>query len=317
MTRVLQIMALIAVMAFPVIAQSGRLSSDDQKEFDKAYTKWVNDTRKNDRDDIARDVHRMQEIMARNNIPANVPYDQIASTGNGFQGRSYQSRLSPQDQKEFDKYYTKWVNDTRKNDRDDVERDVRHMQDIMARNNIPVGVPYDQVASSGYASNPQYGQQPAYPQSAYPQNGQYQSRLTPEDQRDFDRYYSQWVDDSRRNDRDNADRDMQHMRDIMSRANIPLDVPVGQIATPGTALPNGYNESYSGRGAYAGQNPLSPDDQHEFDKAYSKWIKDSEKNDHDDVARDAGKMQEIMARYNIPTNVPYDQIASPNAGYRH
>ena len=33
-----------------------------------------------------------------------------------------QNRLSPEDQREFDKYYTKWVNDTRKNDRDDIAK---------------------------------------------------------------------------------------------------------------------------------------------------------------------------------------------------
>src|SRR5216683_2223159 len=64
-----------------------------------------------------------------------------------------QSRLSPEDQREFDKYYTKWVNDTRKSDRDDIAKDVRHMQEIMARKNIPANVPFDQIASTGYAGN--------------------------------------------------------------------------------------------------------------------------------------------------------------------
>ena len=36
-----------------------------------------------DRDDIDKDVRRMQDIMAQNNIPANVPYDQIASPDAG------------------------------------------------------------------------------------------------------------------------------------------------------------------------------------------------------------------------------------------
>ena len=316
MRRLLQIAALVAVFAVPAFCQSGRLSPDDQHDFDKAYTKWVNDTRKNDRDDIAKDVRRMQEIMARNNIPANVPYEQVASTGNRYQGPSYQSQLSPQDQQEFDKYYTKWVNDTRKNDRDDVDRDVRKMQEIMARNNIPADVPFDQVASTGSAPA-RYENNAPYSQNApYPQNGG--ARLSPEDQRDFDRYYSQWVDDSRRNDRDDAARDMQHMRDIMARNNIPPNVPFEQIATV-NRNPNTYNNNAYPRGGYFGngQNRLSPDDQHEFDKAYSKWVKDSRKNDRDDIDKDARKMQDIMARYNIPSDVPYDQIASPNAQYEH
>ncbi len=35
----------------------------------------------------------------------------------------------------------------RKNDRDDIDKDVRHMQDIMARYSIPASIPFDQIAS--------------------------------------------------------------------------------------------------------------------------------------------------------------------------
>jgi hypothetical protein len=48
--------------------QAGRLSPDDQGEFDKHPTKWVNDTRKNDRDGIAKDVKHMRELTGRNGI---------------------------------------------------------------------------------------------------------------------------------------------------------------------------------------------------------------------------------------------------------
>src|SRR5262249_47893079 len=132
-------------------APRGRLTPDDQREFDKAYDRWVNDSRKNDRDDVDRDVRRMQDIMARNNIPPSVPYNQIATTGynDGDQGYA-PSRLSPDDQHEFDKVYEKWEKDVRKHDRDDIRKDERRMQDIMARYNIPRDVPYDQVASPEY-----------------------------------------------------------------------------------------------------------------------------------------------------------------------
>ena len=60
-------------------AWQGRLSADDQREFDKQYANWLEDTRRNDRDDIDKDARRVQDIIARNNVPANVPYDQIAS----------------------------------------------------------------------------------------------------------------------------------------------------------------------------------------------------------------------------------------------
>jgi hypothetical protein len=213
---------------------------------------------------------------------------------------------------EFDKAYSKWQNDSRTNDRDDVDRDVRRMQDIMARNNIPPDVPYDQIASSGYGQDNRY-QDNRY-NGAYQQNAPYgsnQGRLSPEDQREFDGVYNKWMSDRRKNDRDDIDKDVRRMQDIMARNNIPPDVPFDQIASTGYSQQDRYPGSYQG---YA-QSRLSADDQHEFDKAYEKWEKDSRKHDHDDVRRDERKMQDIMARYNIPRDVPYNQIASPD--YRH
>ena len=82
MNRVLAVLILLTALGVPSFAQyTGRLSADDQKEFDKYYKKWVDDTRRNDRDDIASDVRHMQDIMVRNQIPSDVPFDRIASTG--------------------------------------------------------------------------------------------------------------------------------------------------------------------------------------------------------------------------------------------
>ena len=229
MTRVLQLMALIAALALPAFCQYVRLSPDDQREFDKAYNKYVNHSRKNDRDDIDRDVRKMQDIMARNNIPPNVPYEQIASSGYTQQGRyngayqqnapyeANQGRLSPDDQREFDKAYDRWVNDSRKNDRDDVDRDVRRMQDIMGRNNIPPSVPYNQIATTGYNDGDQ---------------GYAPSRLSPDDQHEFDKAYEKWEKDVRKHDRDDIRKDERRMQDIMARYNIPRDVPYDQVASP-------------------------------------------------------------------------------------
>src|SRR2546430_14899697 len=106
MKKFLATLTLLFAFTLPGFAQGQvRLSAEDQKKFDKHYSNWVNDTRKNDRDDIAKDVHEMQEIMAKNNIPANVPYDQIASTESG--ARVYQNLLSGGDEREHDKHYTK------------------------------------------------------------------------------------------------------------------------------------------------------------------------------------------------------------------
>jgi hypothetical protein len=305
MNKTLGTLALLVAIAMPAFAQQGRLSPDDQREFDKHYTKWVNDTRKNDRDDIGKDVKHMQEIMGRYGIPSNVPYEQIASTGSAYPTRSYQSRLSAHDQSEFDKNYTKWINDTRKNDRDDIAKDAAHMQDIMARNNIPVDVPFDQVASTGSAAG-------GYPASSYPSQG----RLSPDDQREFDKNYSRWIDDTRNNDRDDIAKDAARLQEIMARNNIPANVPFDQIASNG-AYPNRGGNYPNGAYSSYGQTRLSPDDQRDFDKYYSRWIDDTRKGDRDDVDKDMRHMQEIMARYNIPSSIPFDQIASPGAARRY
>ncbi len=305
MNKLVGTLALLVAIAMPAFAhQPGRLSPDDQREFDKYYSKWVNDTRKNDRDDIAKDVKHMQEIMGRNGIPSNVPYAQIASTGNEYSAGTYQGRLSAHAQSEFDKNYTKWINDTRKNDRDDIAKDVAHMQEIMTRNNIPADVPFDQIASTGAGNG--------YSASTY------QGRLSPDDQREFDKNYSRWVDDMRSNDRDDINKDAARMQEIMARNNIPANVPFDQIASNGAYPNRGYSGGNYSNGAYSSNAPsrLSADDQREFDKYYSKWLEDMRSNDRDDIDKDVRHMQDIMARYNIPASIPFDQVASPDAARR-
>jgi len=242
MKKLLGIFVLLAAFTLPALAQwQGRLSADDQKEFDKAYAKWVNDSRKNDRDDIDKDVRRMQEIMARYNIPPDVPFDRIASraypnsSSTSYPSAGYQSyagRLSPEDQREFDKYYSRWMEDTRKGDRDDIQSDVTHMQEIMARYSIPTDVPFDRIATAGYGSSDYAGESRSYHRSYEP----WQGRLSAEDQHKFDKAYAEWVEDTRKHDKDDIPKDMRKMQDIMARYNIPPDVPFDAIASPNAAL---------------------------------------------------------------------------------
>jgi hypothetical protein len=216
----------------------------------------------------------------------------------------WQGRLSRDDQKEFDKAYAKWVNDTRKNDRDDLDKDVRRMQEIMARYSIPSDVPFDRIASGAYQNAPVN----SYPSAGYQS---YAGRLSPEDQHEFDRYYSRWMEDTRKGDRDDIQSDVTHMQEIMARYSIPTDVPFDRIATVTYGSSSDYAGGYRSYDRWHGR--LSPDDQHEFDKAYAEWVEDTRKHDRDDIPKDTRKMQDIMARYNIPADVPFDAIASPNA----
>ncbi len=61
---------------------------------------------------------------------------------------------------------------------------------------------------------------------------------------------------------------------------------------------------------------LSAKDQAEFDHYYREWLEAKHKKHVGDIDKNARKMQDIMARYNIPANVPFDRIASPNEAYR-
>ena len=223
------------------------------------------------------------------------------------QAQGWHRVLSASDQSQFDKYYSKWVDATRKNDQEDISENARKMQEIMARYNIPASASYDQVASMGGASA--YPAQ-ANPNAAYP--AAYAQRLSPDDQKEFDKAYSKWVDSTRKNDQDDINESARKMQEIMARYNIPSTVQFAQVASGGNtaAYPNP---------AYApvaqGQR-LSSSDQHEFDEAYKKWLKARHKKDPDDIEKSARRMQDIMARYNIPANVPYDQIASADASYK-
>lgn len=223
------------------------------------------------------------------------------------QSQGWHRVLSASDQSQFDKYYSKWVDATRKNDQDDISENARKMQEIMARYNIPSTVSYDQVASMGGTSG--YPQQ-AYPNATYP--AAYAQRLSPDDQKDFDKAYSKWVDSTRKNDQDDINESARKMQEIMARYNIPSTVQFAQVASGGNAA--AYpNPAYA---PVAQGQRLSSSDQHEFDEAYKKWMKARHKKDPDDIEKSARRMQDIMARYNIPANVPYDTIASPGASYK-
>jgi hypothetical protein len=128
----------------------GRLSSEDQQRFDSYYSRWLEYRRTNNRDQATSMEKRMREVMSRNNIPPDVPFDAVASSGDR-EGRDHdrreRSRLSPDDQQRFDSYYSRWLEYRRTNNRDEAESMEKRMRDVMSRNNIPPDVPFDEVAS--------------------------------------------------------------------------------------------------------------------------------------------------------------------------
>jgi hypothetical protein len=65
-----------------------------------------------------------------------------------------------------------------------------------------------------------------------------------------------------------------------------------------------------------GQRQLSPEDQTKFDSYYERWQEYQQRNDREQIASMEDRMQNLMARYGIPSNVPYERIASGSEYHR-
>jgi hypothetical protein len=219
-----------------------------------------------------------------------------------------QQQMSPDDQQKFDNYYSRWVQDKQNSDRDDMVSSEHHMQDLMNKYSIPADTPYDQIASQNNMAPPPpgydnrgYNTNPAY------NNPGYNNQLPPDDQNKFNKEYTKWQQANARNDRDDIDKHARNMEELMQRNNIPQNTPFNAIATTSGYAPRVDVREYQGR--------FSPDDQKKYDKAYEKFQRDRAKHDRDDYAKDEMKLNEIMAKYNIPRDVPYDVLVSGNRGY--
>jgi len=214
-------------------------------------------------------------------------------------------RMAPDDQDKFNSYYSRWLQARQSNDRDDMVGMEQRMQDLMAKYSIPSNTPYDSVASqAGYGAGDRdrdRGYDRGYA-------GSWQGRMSADDQKDFNKEYQKWQESMAKNDRDDIEKHARKMEGIMARYNIPPNTSFDVIATSG-----GYSRHYDYRDF---RGKLSADDQNKFDKEYENWLKDRRKGEsRDDIAKHEGKMQEIMARYNIPRDVPDDAIASGGRGY--
>jgi hypothetical protein len=212
-------------------------------------------------------------------------------------------QMTADDQQKFDNYYSRWVQDRQTSNRDDMVSMEHHMQDLMNKYAISANTPYAQVASSQNQAMP-----PAYTNQYNNQYAsQWQGRLSSDDQNKFNKEYTKWQESNTKNDRDDIDKHARNMEQIMQRYNIPPNTPFADIASTSGYAPRIDVREYQGR--------FSPDDQKDYDKAYEHWQKDRAKNDRDDIYKDEGKMQQIMAKYNVPRNVPYDALVSGNRGY--
>jgi len=196
----------------------------------------------------------------------------------------YQGRFSPEDQKRFDNYYQRWQDYRRENNSEQIISMEKRMQDVMEHYQIPLSVPYDALASSGR----QAGYNP------------YHGRIAAEDQKRFDNYYSRWLDYKRTNNREQALSMDKRMQDVMQHNNIPATVPFGALASNGTTA----------YWASPWRDRLTDEDQKRFDSYFTRWQGYRRENNREQITSMEKRMLDVMAHYNIPETVAYDQVAS-------
>ena len=169
--------------------------------------------------------HRVKAIelirQAQREVQAGIDYDNTHNTPGEDRDRDdqyWRGRLSPADQLQFDRFYDRWLDDRRDNDRDDIANMERRMRDLMARYRIPPDTPFDRIASSGHG---RYDDD----------DDRWRRRLSPDDQIQFNKYYDRWQDDRRKGDRDDIANMERRMRDLMNRNNIPPDTPFDRVVS--------------------------------------------------------------------------------------
>lgn len=125
-----------------------------------------------------------------------------------------------------------------------------------------------------------------------------QWRLSSDDQQRFDSYYSRWQEYQQNNDRDQVRSMEKRMLDVYRHYHIPARTEFWQVAS------NGRSDRNQWRGR------LSADDQSRFDSYFSRWQDYRQRNDRDQIASMEKRMQDLYARYNIPSDTPYFRVAS-------
>jgi len=235
MNRLLGIFALVLLFGLPAFSQAQRMAPDDQGRFNDYYSRWMQDRQSNDRDDMISMEHHMQDLMNKYAIPPATPYGEVAAQNAGpgyndrddrdrnYAGSRYGQAMSPDDQRKFNEEYRKWQESSAKHDRDDIDKHARKLEEIMARYNIPPNTSFDEIASTNGYSQPRYNYR------------DFQGRLSRDDQQRFDKSYQHWMHERSENDRNGMAKEEGKMQEIMARYNIPRDVPYDAVVSGGRA----------------------------------------------------------------------------------
>src|SRR5437667_5542348 len=99
----------------------------------------------------------------------------------GLPAFSQAQRMSPDDQGQFNSYYSRWVEDRQSNDRDDMVSMEHRMQDLMSKYAIPSDTPYGEVAAENVA--PRYDRDRDDRDRGYAGAGYGRVQMSPDDQK--------------------------------------------------------------------------------------------------------------------------------------
>src|SRR5205809_904250 len=171
-----------------------------------------------------------------------------------------QRQLSPEDQRRFDSYYSRWQEYRRTNNRDEAASMEKRMGDVYAHYAIPSDTPYWQVASNGHSDSDgdwddrdrdgdrdrdrdgdhDRGLHRGWDKHDRDDDGdrdrdsgrnRWRGRLSVGDTSWFDSYYTRSLHSRRDNNREQISSMEKRMWDLMDHNNIPREVPFGEIAS--------------------------------------------------------------------------------------
>jgi hypothetical protein len=152
-------------------------------------------------------------------------------------------RLSGDDQRRFDSYYSRWQEYRRTNNRDETVSMEKRMQDVYQHYGIPSGTPFERVASGGQndyrwdrdRDNDRNHNRDDWRDDRRDDRGsnRWNNRLPADDQRRFDSYYSRWQEYRRTNNRDEISSMEKRMQDVYQHNGIPSNTPYDAVATGG------------------------------------------------------------------------------------
>jgi hypothetical protein len=173
------------------------------------------------------------------------------------QGRGRQ--LSPDDQRRFDSYFSRWQDYRRTNNQGEMRSMETRMQDIYRHYGIPSNTPYGRIASNGGGPDrdrdwdrdrdrdrdwdrdqdrdrdwdrdrrAEWERYRDRDRAYWRQN----QRLSNEDQGRFDSYFQRWLNYRRTNNREQVSSMERRMFDVYDHYGIPHDVPFDRVASQG------------------------------------------------------------------------------------